>query len=240
MDSDSDSGSGFSMHDKLIIVHATFAGLAVMILVPAAIIFTRFLRLGRRTATSWFSTHSTLQFLALICIVIVFATGVSAVRGGGHGSQFTGMGKDTHHDLGLAIFIIFLVQAMIGIASHFTQGPNQLPTEKGDHTHVPSVTAPRNRLRTVHLLFGLATTAILYAQVVIGFDEWDMTSDSMTPVPQGVRDVFWILFGLEIGMYFAGYIFELARTRERKPETGYATNGHTTNGYATNGHATAV
>jgi len=222
MDSDSSSGSGFSMHDKLIIVHATFAGLAVMILVPAGILFTRFLRLGRRTATSWFSTHSTLQILALISLIIVFATGVQAVKGGGHGSQFTGPKKDTHHDLGLAVFILFLVQVLFGIASHYTQGPNQLPTEKGEHTHVPSVTAPRNRIRTVHLLFGLATTAILYAQIVIGFDEWDMTSDSMTTVPEGVRDVFWILFGLEIGMYFTGYAFELTRTRGLQVGNGQA------------------
>ena len=35
------------------------------------------------------------------------------------------------------------------------------------------------------------TTALLYATTYDGFYEWDITSDSGTLVPTGVRAVFW-------------------------------------------------
>ena len=61
---------------------------------------------------------------------------------------------------------------------------------------------------------GSATIAILYAQIVTGFDEWDEASDAGTTVPKGVRVVFWILLGIEVAAYLAGLVLEPVTRRK--------------------------
>jgi len=93
-----------------------------------------------------------------------------------------------------------LVQASIGLVAHFTKGSNA------------NTGTRRSVLRWFHIAAGVVTTALLYAAVYDGFFEWDITSDSGTMVPTGVRAVFWVLFGLAIVAWFAGLALE-ARNR---------------------------
>ncbi|KAJ7511742.1 hypothetical protein B0H11DRAFT_1952852 [Mycena galericulata] len=137
-------------HDKMIIAHAVLASLATLITAPAAILIGRYFR-SRRW---WFKMHLTLQTVTAIFVITLFAVGLIAVSSGGHGYQLVGPKKDPHHDIGLAIMVLFLVQFFLGIVAHYThsEGP-------GKYT----LTTPKSPIRHLHVVFGIIMTALLGA-----------------------------------------------------------------------------
>lgn len=92
--------SSYSYHDKLIIAHAVFASIAVLILIPSALIIARYLR-GNPI---WFKAHSVLNATATVFIIIVFSLGTAAVASAGNGPEFTGESSDTHHQVSFISF----------------------------------------------------------------------------------------------------------------------------------------
>jgi hypothetical protein len=68
----------------------------------------------------------------------------------------------------------------------------------------------------MHVVFGIVMTALLYAGVKTGMDEWDMVSDMGTLVPKGIVVAYWVLFGLEVAAYFFGWIMEPIRASSRQ------------------------
>jgi len=196
------TGSISTYHDKLIIAHAVFASLAALFVVPSAILMARYLR----GSPSWYRLHSGLNLVTAIFIIIVFALGTRAVGSGGHGSQFSGTGADTHHQLGLAVFLIVMVQTILGLAAHYTK----------TNTNTDATFARgKSVFRYVHIVLGIATAALLYVQVYDGFYEWDMTSDAGTLTPMGIKDAYWVLLALAVGAYLAGWLLEFRRKREQ-------------------------
>ncbi|KAL8276593.1 hypothetical protein RQP46_011016 [Phenoliferia psychrophenolica] len=157
-------GGPFDFHDIVIIAHAVTGGLAACILVPAGILVARWCR----GSPSWFNVHFGLLRTGLVFIFVCLATAVIAVESSGHGTQFS--------ELGLSVVLVILVQASIGLISHWKR---------------PSDGTQRSLLRKVHIVAGVLTTGLLYATVYDGFYEWDITSDAGTLVPNGVRPVFW-------------------------------------------------
>jgi len=171
-----------SYYSKLIVAHAVFGSLAAMILAPAAILSARWLR-----NTRWFPAHALLNLATAMSIVITFALGTQAAMSGGHGSQFVGEHASRHHKLGLAVFILVILQSVGGAAIHW------LPQG--------------HFIRWSHVGIGLVVAGCLYAQTYLGFGEWNENTDTGTTVPRGVVIVFWILFALEVAAYVAGIAF---------------------------------
>ncbi|KAF8881914.1 hypothetical protein BD779DRAFT_1675245 [Infundibulicybe gibba] len=187
---------GWDFHDKFIIVHAVFAGIATLLTghlqsLPHA-------TSGGIAAGSW-SMPSCRHHLPLLTISFILA-GV-AVRHGGHGWQFTGKRNDTHHSLGLSVFILVAVEGAIGFVAHYTkarQGTRALPT----------LTARKNPIRHVHMFCGIAISGLLYAALYTGYREWDRVSDLGTFVPRAVRGISWAILAIEVAAYAAGWVRE--------------------------------
>ncbi|KAJ7641017.1 hypothetical protein FB45DRAFT_899264 [Roridomyces roridus] len=190
-------------HDKMIVAHAVLAGLAALITAPAAILIGRYFR-SRRW---WFKAHLFLQIITAIFVITLFAVGLLAVASGGNGNQLTGPKKDPHHDIGLAIAVLFFLQFVLGIVAHFTHSAGA-----GTYT----LTTPKSPLRHVHVGMGLVVTALLYAGVKTGMDEWNNVSDAKTLVPKGVEVVYWVLFALAVAAYVFGWILEPIRAASRE------------------------
>ncbi|KAJ7871121.1 hypothetical protein B0H14DRAFT_3860739 [Mycena olivaceomarginata] len=126
---------------------------------PTAILIGRYFR----TRRWWFNTHMVLQTFTAVLII---------------------PSADPHHDLGLAILILFLIQFLIGVGAHYTRGG--YAKEK----IFPTFTTPKNPLRHT------------------GMDEWDDVADNATLVPKGIRVAYWVFFGLAVGAYFVGWVVE--------------------------------
>ncbi|SCZ96807.1 BZ3500_MvSof-1268-A1-R1_Chr4-1g06740 [Microbotryum saponariae] len=181
--------SGRTKHDMILIAHGVTAGLATMILMPSAILIARYFR-----TTRWFPLHVAFNSLAVILMIVAFGTAVY-VTGGGFSDA-------THYSVGLAIFIIILVQAGLGYGAHLTRRP-----DLASGARLPTLTG-KSTVRHVHNLLGLALIALAYYNVHEGFERWTLDSDAATKVPKAVTVVYWILLGVGAGLYVLGWVFE--------------------------------
>ncbi|BGP24052.1 proteophosphoglycan ppg4 [Rhodotorula toruloides] len=208
-----DSGPGhWSRNDKILIAHAVFGTLAIVLLTPTALLIARIGR-GKR----WFAGHATLNGLFVVFIIIAFALGVTVVEG-----EF---GQDFHHSLGLALFVLVLVQSILGIIGHFWARPSPLTSA------APSWGLPRpNPIRILHILLGLTIVGLGYTQVINGmYIEWPKKSDAGTATPFGVKVVFWILFALFIATYGTTWIVQAIRGRGREGRTSLSSAASSNN-----------
>ncbi|KAJ7157345.1 hypothetical protein C8R46DRAFT_424291 [Mycena filopes] len=157
-------------HDQMIIAHGVLASVATLITAPCAILIGRYLR-SRRW---WCKAHLILQSLTAVFVITAIALSLVAVASGGNGSQLAGPKKDPHHDLGFSILILFLVQFILGVVAHYTHsaGPGTVGA-------FPTLTTPKSPLRHLHVGCGIVMTALLYAGVKTGMDEWDMMLSSV-------------------------------------------------------------
>ncbi|KAF8215689.1 hypothetical protein K438DRAFT_2007996 [Mycena galopus ATCC 62051] len=189
---------GYDYHDAMIVGHAVLVSIATLLTAPAAILIGRYFR----SRSWWFKVHLALQTITAIFVIVGVSVSLRAVSHNGNGNQLVGPLKDPHHDLGFSILILFLVQFTLGVAAHYTHSAGPA---KGAF---PTLTTPKNPLRHVHVGFGIIMTALLYAGVKTGMDEWDAVADNATHVPTGVRIVYWVLFGLAVAAYVFGWILE--------------------------------
>lgn len=127
-------------------VIAVFGSVAALITMPIAILAGRYLRNWRY----WNILHIVANGLTVIFIVVSFALGNAALEP--TPGEYTGSDTDSHHQLGLAVFIIVVVQALGGIGAKFTRTP--------DHNYV-TVRKGRSVVRYIHILFGLVTAGLL-------------------------------------------------------------------------------
>lgn len=124
---------------------AIFGSLAALITAPAAILVARYFRFWRY----WSAIHIALNALTASLIVITFALGNAALR---DANQYSGPSADLHHQLGLSIFIITMVQTILGIGAAFTRHPS---------SNAVTLQKKRHPLRFIHIAFGIATAALL-------------------------------------------------------------------------------
>ncbi|KAJ7207613.1 hypothetical protein GGX14DRAFT_635714 [Mycena pura] len=199
-------------HDQMIIAHAVVASVATLITAPAAILIGRYFR----SRSWWFKVHVLLQSVTAVFVILVFSLGIVAVGSGGNGNQLTGPKMDPHHDLGLAVLVLFLLQFVLGIGAHYTHSAS--PAHAKDPAF-PTMTTPKSALRHLHVVCGVVMTALLYAGVKTGMDEWDMVSDMGTLVPQPVVVLYWVIFGFEVAAYFFGWVMEPIRASRSRPSS---------------------
>ncbi|CAD6577501.1 MAG: hypothetical protein TREMPRED_001968 [Tremellales sp. Tagirdzhanova-0007] len=180
----------WDFHDKVIVVHAVIACIAVLGTAPAAILLARYMREDRR----WFNYHRALNTATVLLIVITFALGTAAVYSQGQGRQFSGDQADLHHDLGLGLFIVVCLQGIGGILAHAT----------GKNSNSSGASKPsggKTYARWAHILAGIVLMGLLIAEAWIGFTEWNTMQSTGTFTPDAVRYIFLIIVAFEVGAY---------------------------------------
>jgi len=107
---------------------------------------------------------------------------MAAVSSVGLGTQFSGVYSDLHHKVGLALFLLVLLQGLLGLAAHRAPGGHFL--------------------RRMHVPVGVLTAAGLVWQTWEGMhNEWAEMSTSLTVTPESVQLLFWALFLLSAMAY---------------------------------------
>jgi hypothetical protein len=113
--------------------------------------------------------------ITVFFMVLVFGLGMASVSTQGLGPSFEGSNSDLHHKVGLAVFILVLIQALLGVTAH--------SFNKGHLT------------RKIHVPLGIITAAGLYWQTWEGMhNEWTEMSVIMTSTPASVQVLFWVFF----------------------------------------------
>lgn len=153
--------------NNLIIAHMVTMIVAWYILVPAAILIGRF---GRALFT-WFPVHRNIQIVAFLFVLIGLILIIVEV---GSGTHF----DSTHAKVGLAIFIIMLVQMALGALGHKTK-----------RFHVS---------RIVHVVIGLTITVLAVWNATTGLSLWQWGP------PRWASWILWIWFALVALAYVAG------------------------------------
>jgi len=173
-----------SLHDKYALAHAVFACLAVLFTMPLAILSGRFLR--SRLGSRWLHVHIAFNLATCILFIIIFGLGMKAVKTANEGAQFNGPQSDIHHKLGLMLFILLLVQGMLGFSAH----------------RLAIDTIMQKPIRVVHSTFGIIVAGLAYAVVWNGMHtEWPSMSTNLAQTPVFVQILFWIFFLVEVGAW---------------------------------------
>ena len=107
---------------------------------------------------------------------------MASVSTQGLGTSFSGSNSDLHHKVGLSVFILVLLQALLGVTAH-----------NFNREHLT---------RKIHIPLGIITAAGLYWQTWEGMhNEWTEMSVIMTSTPLSVQVLFWVLFLLGVSAY---------------------------------------
>ncbi|KWU47434.1 hypothetical protein RHOSPDRAFT_30859 [Rhodotorula sp. JG-1b] len=205
---DSDAGSsGGGSNRNILIAHAVLGSLAFLILTPAAVLIARF----GRDRISWFPPHWILNVLSVIFVIVTFALGTYA-RGNGWST--------THERLGLAVFILVLLQATLGLVGHRTQRTQLTSSRPSFGSYASS--AKRHSfpvVRLSHALLGLITLGLGYWQIETGLSddgEWNTMAENGN-VPKSVQVIFWILLGVEVAAYVVAWLWQIAARVKKGP-----------------------
>ncbi|KAK0520722.1 hypothetical protein OC834_004870 [Tilletia horrida] len=163
---------------RLFLAHVIIMSIAWMGLVPAGILIGRY---GRTYfSSSWFKIHRAVQISAVVLITIGFALGVSGVTDAGIPHFDT-----AHQKLGLAMFILVIIQAFWGQIGHVLNRSKNIRLLNYPHIVIGTV-----------LFFGLSLW-----QIRLGLDLW------LWQPPKAVGDVFFpIWFGLITAAWLLGMI----------------------------------
>jgi len=203
----------FPPRSKLV-AHATISSLGFLIFLPIGVLIARY----RTTNPFWFKLHYFTQVFAGTLIIAGFALGVNY-----HHEAYNGgiTDVDHHNAIGVTLFILYLVQLVLGSLIHYIKPPrfpslNPFPA----NSHSLLLRPPQNYL---HAILGLVIIILAFYQVRSGYRGmyplWDGNY-----APNGVN-VVWILWvcifsvvyvaGLGLlGVQWRGEKEELERTRE--------------------------
>ncbi|ORY88319.1 hypothetical protein BCR35DRAFT_289209 [Leucosporidium creatinivorum] len=177
------------------------ASLALVLFAPIAVLLARFLR-----GSTWYPSHAALNALAGILVLVAFALGVHSVRG----EHFDG----THQRLGLIIFILVMLQILLGAFAH------SRPVQPSPAGRLPTL-SKKSPFRLFHIVLGVAILALGWVNVHEGFEQWEKSSDAQTEVPMGAKIVFYILIALFAAAYVAGWVLEaMGSNRPSKTDDG--------------------
>ncbi|KAI2508640.1 putative catecholamine binding [Fragilaria crotonensis] len=219
-DDDEDGGHNHeseaaSSNRSLWVAHGALAATAWGILVPLAIgssLIRKILESIGLPKGFWFQLHRGLNALAAILTIAAFSIAVYIFNKEGEDEHFT---EETHHTLGLVIFILTLLQALNGFLRPHLPHTEEHVVNKGDDevaeqeeeqedenqnnamedepAHVVVVAAPKSTARIIwefgHRILGVSLLAMSWWQVQSGFglfvDEFEGATN-LSPVFFGV------------------------------------------------------
>jgi len=187
------SAPPFSTTEKKIIAHAVLCSLGFLIFLPIGALLARF----RMVNPYWFKLHFMIQLgLAGPVIITGWAIAVNVVEESG-GPHFS----DSHQKAGLALFILYIVQVLVGLYIHYIK------------PSAPRARPPQNYL---HVVIGLSIIALAFYNVHEGYAyEWAASTGRGNP-PKGVN-VVWIIWVVIMPLtYFAGLSFVRRQYKNEK------------------------
>jgi len=168
-----------------LIAHATTASVGFLILLPIGAIVARY----RTVNPFWFKIHYFIQLVSTALIIAGFATGVNY----NNDAYDPGRGSNSpHKGLGVALFVIYLVQVALGLIIHYIK-PSLAPN------------APYRRplQNYVHGFLGIVIIILSAAQVRNGYKtEWPTWTDTLAP--SGVQIAWAVLIAVFGALYLAG------------------------------------
>jgi hypothetical protein len=202
--SSSESGSGSvgehnayaSMTTRnLYLVHMGFMLAAWLIVIPAGILVTRY----GRTMFAWYPHHRNIQIVGLLFVFIGFFFAVGAVVYSGD-SHF----GSTHEKVGLAIFILVIVQSAMGVASH----------------HIKRRFGARV-VGFIHIPFGLTLFGLSIWEIHMGFEKYKPKA------PAYASDIVYAWSALLAAVYAIGFYKIRRELAEHREEKKYLQSGST-------------
>jgi len=161
-DTNDDNRLELTYTQRLMAAHGVLMTLAFFFFLPAGALLAR---LGRTYTRSWFIGHSILQgWISGPLILSGFVIAAVEVD-----SKSVDHFSSTHKKVGLAIFILYILQASLGTIIHFFK-----PTPS-KASHPARRRPPQNYL---HAILGITILALSFWQIRTGFDvEWSTTQD---------------------------------------------------------------
>lgn len=114
--------------------------------------------------------------------------------------------------MGTAIFVMMVVQSVIGFAAHYTRGNER---QAPGSAHVKRFDSLRNKnpVRPFHAVVWLVIIGLGYAQIWSGFDLWQFEISDRSEVPQAVKIVYGVLMGVFVGLWALGWVLEALKVR---------------------------
>lgn len=177
-----------------LIAHVTCGVLVTMLVLPGGVVVPRITR-GITTTQSWFYFHMLNQgFFALALVSVNFGLGLT----------FGGEIDSAHRKTGTALFVLVILQILLGCFSHFY---------KPGHT-VRNFTFETKRGRGptnfLHVAFGIITVAVGWSACWSGFTvEWVRRGHGVPAY--GFRVGWGLIIMIWIVAYILGLIFFLPR-----------------------------
>lgn len=167
--------------DKLIIAHGTITGLGFLLFLPIGVFVARY---TRTFSGSWFKVHFFVQaFISGPIIITGVALGIQAVKETDNLHL-----NDVHKKWGVAIFVLYFVQAFLGLVIHKLKPKNSVRRP------------PQNYM---HAALGLLVIGLAFYQVRSGFGtEWPLKTGRSAP--NAVNIVWYVWVVLLPVLYFAG------------------------------------
>lgn len=109
--------------------------------------------------------------------------------------------------LGLGLLLLVLLQALGGLAAHFTK-TSSLPHPR------PTVSRASSPVRLAHLVCGLTIAGLGFAQVHTGIPLWNKyVARSTVQLPSWLYGLMWAIAGVEIAAYLGGWVWEAVEVR---------------------------
>ncbi|WWC88768.1 uncharacterized protein L201_003681 [Kwoniella dendrophila CBS 6074] len=203
------SSSTTTSTSNILIAHVVCGSIATMAILPIGIIIPRISR-GFSINRWWFPTHGALNGLIAFGLIVA-AFGIAK-------ANFLGGFDSTHRKLGLTLFILSIIQVLLGILPHFWQPKHKLQTSSG-----------RGPINFLHMLLGLVVVGVGFGTVWWGIDqEWEMYSG------KGKPNVGWkVGWGLVVGItaiiYLGGFYLlprQLKMEKERRHWASKVSNSY--------------
>lgn len=169
------------MPSSVLVAHIAIGVMVTMLLLPGGVVVPRIVR-GLTTSKVWFPLHIAVQGgLCLLFLLITLGTGASF-----------GNTSSTHRGCGIALFVFFLVQCLLGIVAHWVKLPDRLKRF--------SFTTKRGRgpSNLLHFGIGLLVVALGWATCWTGFvSQWPATGHGYSApslkAGWGVMLAFWLI-----------------------------------------------
>ncbi|KAF9789870.1 CBD9-like protein [Thelephora terrestris] len=196
--------------DRMIIAHGILCVVGFLFLLPLGSLVARYFRTSTNT---WFKAHQTIQsLLAGPIIVVGWSLGIAVVASGG-GSHF----YNTHTRLGLALFVLYVIQVLLGNIIHRFKPKSSLRRRPAQNYF--------------HVFLGIVIISASFFQVHTGYkDEFPLYTDQ-GPLPHAADIIFYVWVVLIPVLYLAGLAFlpkqfsQEADSRQKRAAASYEMRG---------------
>ncbi|KAL6303522.1 hypothetical protein BKA93DRAFT_818015 [Sparassis latifolia] len=202
---------GLLPFEKLIVAHGIICVIGFLVLLPAGALLARYFR---TFTTKWFKAHWIVQFaFGGVIILVGWGLGIAAVQ-----QSFSGHFNDDHKKWGLALFVLYILQIVLGAVIHYWKPGFFL------------LGGRRPIQNYFHAVFGLVIIGLSFYQVRTGYrDEWEISTGR--GISNAANIVWYIWIVLLPVLYLAGLALlprQFKQERVTKPDPSASYNSGAT------------